>query len=465
MTRLAAVAVLLASCALAQRGSGELRLAVTDPAGLAVEAEGLLAAPALHFQVPFRTDAAGNAAVRSLPFGSYRLSVSRSGFASAVRNVEIPSAVPVSVTIALRVAALSTEVVVADVDPLIDPSRTGTAYFTGAEEIRDRRSTMPGRAVISLVDQQPGWLLEANGVLHPRGSEYGVQYVMDGIPITDYRAPAFAPEIEPEDVQAMNVMTSGYPAEFGRKLGGVIEVVPNSDRHQGTHGKVSGFGQSFATAGGYARIQQGWKRSALTLSADSARTDRYLDPPVEANYTNSGTTGGIAGRWEGDLTSSDRLRFALQDRFARFQVPNEQVQQEAGQRQDRDSHETLGTAAYTRILSPRWVFDARAMGRELRSELWSNPLSVPVDVNQDRGFRELYGSAAVSGQIGVHALKAGVEGSWTSLDEAFAFSTTDPASPPDGVLVSRPQAGPGICGLSPGPNAVRSVDHQHRDPA
>ncbi len=82
MTRFVAVAVLLASSALAQRGSGELRLGVTDPAGLGVEAEGLLAAPALHFQVPFRTDAAGNATVRNLPFGSYRLSLSRPGFAT-----------------------------------------------------------------------------------------------------------------------------------------------------------------------------------------------------------------------------------------------------------------------------------------------------------------------------------------------------------------------------------------------
>ena len=36
----------------------------------------------------------------------------------------------------------------------------------------------------------------------------------------------------------------------------------------------------------------------------------------------------------------------------RFLVPDEQVQQDAGQRQDRDSFETSGQVSYQRIFSP-----------------------------------------------------------------------------------------------------------------
>ena len=46
-----------------------------------------------------------------------------------------------------------------------------------------------------LINMEPGWLLEAGGVLHPRGSEYQTQYVVDGIPLTDNRSAGFAPEI------------------------------------------------------------------------------------------------------------------------------------------------------------------------------------------------------------------------------------------------------------------------------
>jgi outer membrane cobalamin receptor len=342
------------------------------------------------------------------------------------RNVIVQSAIPVEVQITLAVAPVSAAVVVEDNDPLIDPSRTGTSYFVGETDIRDRRTTPPGRGVLSIVDQQPGWLLEANGVLHPRGSEYGVQYVLDGIPLTENRSPSFAPEIEVEDVQNMNVMTSGYPAEFGRKLGGVIEVATAADRRDGTHGKVSVLGQSFDTESVYAEVQQGWARSLVALNGDAAHTDRYLDPPVEENYTNAATTNGAGIRFEQDFTASDRLRLTFQRRTAGFQVPNERLQEDAGQRQDRASDEYSGAAAYTRVLSARWVLDARLSVRDESALLWSNDLSTPIIANQDRGFRETYGNASLSGALGRHTLKAGVEASYATLSESFGFDITEP---------------------------------------
>jgi hypothetical protein len=54
--------------------------------------------------------------------------------------------------------------------------------------------------------------LEANGVLHPRGSEYGVQYVFDGLPLLDNRSPNFAPSPDIDQVQSMIVRTGSYPA-------------------------------------------------------------------------------------------------------------------------------------------------------------------------------------------------------------------------------------------------------------
>ncbi len=418
---------MLALCASAQRGSGELRLKVLDPSGLPLEAVGTLYGPAVHVRATFRTDASGAAIVRNVPFGTYRLQVAREGFATDSRTVEIQSAAPLQLEVALGVAPVNSAVVVEDIDPLIDPSRTGTTYFIGDADLRDRRAALPGRGVLSMIDEQPGWLLEANGVLHPRGAEYGVQYVIDGIPMTENRSPSFSPEIEVEDVQAMNVMTSGYPAEFGRKLGGVIEVATAPDRRDGSHGKFSALAQSFGTKSGYVRIQQGWKKSFVALSGEAARTDRYLDPPVEENFANSGTTAGAGLRFERDLAAGDRIRFSIQNTAVRFEVPNERIQRAAGQRQDRTSGETEGTVAYTRVLSPAWVLDARGMGRDESARLWSNALSTPIVAGQDRGFREGYGNASISGNPGRNSFKAGVEASFTSLSEAFHFDIAAPS--------------------------------------
>jgi hypothetical protein len=54
--------------------------------------------------------------------------------------------------------------------------------------------------------------------------------VLDGVPLTDHRSPRFGPEIEADDVPSMSVYTAGTPAEYGRKMGGVIEIDTNTNR-------------------------------------------------------------------------------------------------------------------------------------------------------------------------------------------------------------------------------------------
>jgi hypothetical protein len=53
--------------------------------------------------------------------------------------------------------------------------RTGTQYAVGRQVLAENIATQPGRDLSDLVNDLPGWLYEANGVLHPRGSEYDVQ--------------------------------------------------------------------------------------------------------------------------------------------------------------------------------------------------------------------------------------------------------------------------------------------------
>ena len=44
------------------------------------------------------------------------------------------------------------------------------------------------------------------------------------IPLTDNRSPSFGPEVEADDVDSISIYTAGFPAEYGRKMGGVVEM-------------------------------------------------------------------------------------------------------------------------------------------------------------------------------------------------------------------------------------------------
>lgn len=411
----------------AQTDTGELRLSISDAAGLPIRASARVVSEANHYDKTFTAGSKGKIVAKRLPFGLYTVEVTSKDFATSSQLADIRSALPKKLSVVLSLARVQTTVNVSDSDTLLDPYHATPIDHIGSAQIQDRRASLPGRSLLDLVSTQPGWLQEANGVLHPRGSEYQTQYVIDGLPITDNRSPAFVPDFDVNNVQSLSVMTAGYPAEFGRKLGGVVEVTTARDTRQGFHGEAVASGGSFTTADGYVEGQYGWNKNTLSLSASGATTDRYLDPPVLQNYTNHGTTESFMAHYERDLTERDRIGFIFRREQARFLVPNEIVQQAAGQRQDRDSFETAGQFSYQHIFSSNVLADLRGMVRDVTASLWSNPFSTPMIASQDRNYREAYIKGSVSIHTGIHEIKTGVEGDFATVREALGYQLTNPS--------------------------------------
>ena len=412
--------------ALGQRLTGEIRLQVKDATGAALEATGTLESFSTGVRRAFQTDSQGFHAFGALPFGPYRLVVVRPGFSAQSLLAEVHSETPMDQTVTLALAPVETTVVVRDSvtldsETLTDPRSTGATQHIGPDTLNDRRSSMPGRSVIDLVNGQPGWLLEANGILHPRGSEYGVQYVIDGVPLYDNRSPAFAQSLGVDEFESMTVRTADFPAEFGRKLGGVIEVNTGHDHRPGLHGSLGLQSGSFGQYSSFASLQYSRGRNSFGASGEGFRTDRYLDPPVVENYTNHASGGGFSVRFDRDWSAADSTRLYAHSRRTGFLVPNEQLQQAAGQRQDRTAGETLGQISHTHLFSPRLLLQARLMVRDTSAKLWSNALSTPILPGQDRGFREGYLGGSVSSSLGSHEFKAGADALFTSIHEAFSY--------------------------------------------
>jgi outer membrane receptor for Fe3+-dicitrate len=156
-------------------------------------------------------------------------------------------------------------------------------------------------------------------------------------------------------------------------------------------------------------------------------TSRYLNPVVPQNYTNRGTTGDLAAHYERDQTAKDRISLIVRHDLSRFQIPNEQIQQAAGQRQDGGNFETIGIASYQHVFSPDVLGSLRGMVRDNANALTSNPQSTPVIAFLHNHFREAYFNGALSLHHGNHDLKAGFESDNTFLQERFNDRITDPS--------------------------------------
>jgi outer membrane cobalamin receptor len=432
LTVVAALSV-CASAARAQIERGELRLTVTDATGLPLGGSGTLASEAPQMFRRFTIDESGQFALRDLPFGVYRLIVEHGGFDPYSTVVEVRTSVPRVLAIRLSLAAVSTDVTVTDERPLVDPARAGVTFSISAPQVQNALPAVPGRGMLNLVDAEPGWLMEANGVLHPRGSEYQTLFVIDGVPMDENRSPAFAPDLQESEVQGMSVLTGNFPAEYGRKLGGVVEVTTAQDIQRGFHGSAEITGGSFATASGGATARYGWERRAVSVSASGARTDRYLDPPTEDNFTNHGSLGGITAGYDDQITDRDRIRITAHHRSTDFLVPNERVQEEAGQRQERSGREDLVQGSWMRFLGSRFMLNARAATERIGATLRSNAGSTPIVVSQDRSFRRTLVNASLAADFGRHQVKVGGDAIVAPVRESLDYSITDPGAFPDGT--------------------------------
>src|ERR1700687_5437620 len=421
MKRFTAIVLLCVWPLFGQSNSGELRLKVVDPAGLSVKTTVRVVARTNQYRNLLETSDQGSLDIQRLPYGIYQIEIQQPGFALASEPVEIHSSIPLERTIQLRVPPTNESVTVTSENALIDPEQAGSIRQVSSEAIQTRVSSVPGRSLQDLVNSQPGWLYEGNAVLHPRGSEYQTQFVVDGVPLTDNRSPSFGPAIDADDVQSLSIYTAGIPAEYGRKMGGVIEVNTLQDSQPGFHGQIVLSGGSFHTAGASAQGQYTWGKNTLGASASGSMTDHYLNPVVPQNYTNTGTLGDFSARYERDLTSKDRLRLILRHELSRYEIPNEQEQQTAGQRQTADNLETMGIASYQHAFSSHALVDFRGMVRDHASGCNSNPQYTPIEIFQASSFREGYFKASATSDSGRHEWKLGVESDNTFLKENFHY--------------------------------------------
>ncbi|MBT9332344.1 TonB-dependent receptor [Paracidobacterium acidisoli] len=422
------VLVVISACGSAwgQVNYGEVHLKITDPSGAAIKASVELSSSGNGYDKSFTANSSGVLRVPLLPYGAYQLTISQSGFTPFSKVVEISSALPLDENIQLSLASVVTQVKVTGAETLIDPDSPSSVMEIGSKQIQERVPSLPGRSVQDLVNSQPGWLYEGNAVLHPRGSEYQTQFVVDGIPLTDNRSPSFGPEIEADDLDSMSIYTAGYPAEYGRKMGGVVELDTRRQTDPGLHGEVVLSGGSYDSASGYGRLQYVWGKNTVNGSASGGMTSHYLNPVVPQNFTNTGTVGDFSAGYERDLTPNDRLSFSVRHELSRFLIPNELLQEQAGQIQNGDNFETMGIVHYQHIISPDSLIALSGMVRDNANDLYSNQNPTPIDATQKNDFREGYFKGTYSLHHGHQEFKAGIESDSIFLHEFFTYNITAP---------------------------------------
>ncbi|MEO8435652.1 MAG: TonB-dependent receptor [Pyrinomonadaceae bacterium] len=410
----------------AQTRIGTLQGTIKDPNGALIPgATVTISQPVTRYKQSVQTDAEGAFRLVNVPFNTYKVSAEAPGFQPTQQSIDLESALPMSLDLTLGVGAEAANVTVSSENSaLLESDRTSSDTDISQTVLERPTGAAPSRAIESIVASTPGFVTDDNGRMHPRGSESQVQYVVDGIPITDNLSAIFSTSLDARTMRTVEVLTGGIPAEFGDRLAGVISVNTRSGLEGPTQVGVSFSGGSFSTGEIGADFATHTKKFGFLTNLSASTSQRYLDPPTIDNFHNFGRSGKGFFRLDYQLDQNNSLRGTFTFGGTNFQVPNRLEQQLAGQNQRQRNRDNSQNITLDHIFSTSTLGQVSFFNRHSAATLISNTSSTPVVASQDRTLQNSGVIGSVSSTRGSHSLKFGGQVTITPVHEAFTFYPT-----------------------------------------
>ncbi len=378
------------------------------------------------------SDSGGAFRLNGIPFGTYVLTVSASGFQQAARSVRIGSPAPVEVVIALSVVGASTTMEVTD-EGARALELSPTAHGILGRSLLDRVVVQNQATGLSemVTRTTPGVAADGNGFAHPLGEHADTSISLDNQPITDQQAKIFSNQISTSIVQTMEVITGAPPAEFGDKTSLIINVTTQSGL-----GRSQPFGALSSQYGSFGTWSEG-----LTYGAGSSRwgnfsainasgSGRFLDTPEFLPLHDHGNAETFFNRLDWQPGDADSVHLNLSAARSWFQTPNTFDSQSVGQDQRSRIRSFNIAPGFTHLINPGTLFTLNPFLRFDRSEYFpsTNLLAdLPAALSQNRYLTNIGFRSDVAYSRGRQNAKVGTSYWHTLLRESFDIAVTDPA--------------------------------------
>ncbi len=375
------------------------------------------------------TNTYGQCIMGNLNPGTYNVRIQAKGFEERTLRVDV-----VSKQVSMRTINLSSELVyTVHAHALV----INTKSTSSSTEIPQKTvATLAGSDNLSkLLYTVPGAAQGPFGEVHFRGAHTEITYRIDGINIPSAVSGSFSDILDPQDIQSIDVLTGGYPAEYGNSLAGVVNITTRQHPEKEIGVKEGNFGThsiNFNVSG---------SKGAFTyaLSGISSMTGRGLDTPVVNPLHDDLVKHSLFGTFSYMIDNNDRLSLLLYGGISQYQIPNTNTQQTAGVNDNQDEsndYETVLWHHYFRDDSD-FVVSAYRRGSTLGyngspADLDGGTLTSPAYLNDVAESFLGYGAAAhYSNRVIKHNhIKAGVSYDYLTNRQNFYLEESPQSFPP-----------------------------------
>ncbi|MFQ5741795.1 MAG: hypothetical protein ACE5JX_22585, partial [Acidobacteriota bacterium] len=308
----------------------------------------------------------------------------------------------------------------------LDPGQTETSQMLTHRSLQALPANLT-RDIPTLAENfVPGAVAGHDNFIHLRGNELSLHEFINGVSFLDNSHPHFTAGISPQIFEAANFVTGGFPAEFGNRFGGILDITTRSATTLTGHG-------SFRVGAGTAlnhdvALEYGASRGRLGYYGflSGSESGRFLNPPTSHEIHDLGK--GLKGTFQIDYRGDrDSLKLFFNGGGNNFELPNTVQEAEVQRDAFRRIRSQTAILTWQHTLSPDSTVTTSFYQRVVSDRLLgtTDPLT-PLGEGSRSTLTVGAKSDLVLSRAG-HIVKAGLDFSLFRLRESFFFAPRESA--------------------------------------
>jgi len=355
-----------------------------------------------------------------VPLGDYVLTVSRSGFVTAAVPLTVLSGAAPSIHVALSAGkSLETVTVSASAPPTAESFTPST--LVNRQDIRLTPGADRTNSLAMITNFVPGAYF-VHDQLHVRGG-HQVTWEVDGVEVPNTNiASNLGPQIDPKDIDYLEVERGGYGAAEGDRTYGVFNVVPRTGFERNNEAELMVSAGNFGQTNNYVSIGGHTDNFAYYASLNGNRSELGLMTPTgDIIHDRQDGYGGFSTLFY-NLTPQDQVRLVLSARRDDYQIPNLPGQIAGDVQREADAFTIL---SWAHSFGTNAVLTSSLFYHYNRADYDGAPWDYPISTTAQRSSNYFGGEENLHWNAGRNTLDAGLYGFGQVDNQSFNILFND----------------------------------------
>jgi TonB dependent receptor/Carboxypeptidase regulatory-like domain/TonB-dependent Receptor Plug Domain len=372
------------------------------------------------------TDARGEFSFMTVPLGDYVLTVSDPDFTPAAQAVSVVSgASPVAHVQLSKGPQLDTLTVTAAAETTVLNTATPSTVVNRMD-IERAPGADRSNSLAMITNFVPGAYV-VHDQLHVRGG-HQTTWAIDGVEIPNTNiASNLGPQIDPKDIDYLEVQRGSYQADQGDRTYGVFNVVPRTGFERDNQAELIASGGSYGQTNDYLSVGSHTERFAYYASVNGNRSDLGIETPVAQIIHDAQDGYGAFSTLIFNATPDDQFRLVFSARHDNYDIPNTPGQQADDVQRETDAFAIL---SWVRKLSADAALTSSVFFHQNRADLDAATNDFPISTTDQRTSTYVGGQETLRWHVSLHDLQAGVTGFSQHDTESFNVLFNDGSNAP-----------------------------------